>query len=67
MRKVLFTHVTSADNKLFTEWKRDFSVNTLLVNQLCLDHLSTAFQRELEKFPNAFNSKETFQSLTIAF
>jgi hypothetical protein len=67
MRKLLFTHVTSADNKLFTEWKRDFSVTTLLVNQLCLDHLSTAFQHELEKFPNVYNSNEAFQSLTIAF
>ncbi len=67
MRKVLFAHITSSDNKIFTEWKRDFSVTTLLVNQLCFDHLSTAFKQEIEKFPNLFNSKETFQSLTISF
>jgi hypothetical protein len=67
MRKVLFTHITSPDHKLFTEWKRDFSVTTLLVNQLCLDQLSTTFQGELEKFPNVYNSNEAFQSLTIAF
>jgi hypothetical protein len=66
MKKVLFTHITSSDNKIFTEWKRDFSVSTLLVNQLCLDHLSTAFQQEIEKFPNISNIKEPFQSLTIS-
>ena len=52
--------------KTFTEWKRDFSVTTLLVNQFCLDHLSTAFQREIETFPNVFNNKDLFQSLTIS-
>jgi len=67
MRKVLFTHITSSDDKIFTEWKRDFSVTTLLVNRLCLDHLSTAFKQEIEKFPNVFNNKESFQSLTICF
>lgn len=66
-RKLLFAHVTSAEHQLFTDWKRDFSVNTLLVNQSCLDHLARAFERELNKFPHAFNSKETFQSLTISF
>jgi len=67
MQKVLFTHVTSSDNKIFTEWKRDFSVTTLLVNQSCLAHLSTAFKQEIEKFPNIFNTKEPFQSLTVSF
>ncbi|CAF3326110.1 unnamed protein product [Rotaria socialis] len=66
MRKILFAHVTSSDEKMFTEWKRDFSVTTLLVNRFCLEHLSTAFQRAIRKFPNAFNSKETFQSVTIS-
>ncbi|CAF1209243.1 unnamed protein product [Adineta steineri] len=66
-RKVLFTHITSSDNNIFNEWKRDFSVTTLLVNRLCLDHLSTAFQQELQKFPNVFNKQESFQSLTISF
>ena len=65
-RKLLFAHVTSAEHQLFTEWKRDFSVNTLLVNQSCLDYLTRAFDQELNKFPHAFNSKETFQSLTIS-
>lgn len=65
-RKVLFSHITSADNKLFADWKRDFSVTTLLISRLCLDHLSAAFKQELENFPNLFNSKETFQSLTIS-
>jgi len=67
MRKVLFTHVTSPDSKIFAEWKRDFSVTTLLVNRLCLDHLSTAFKQAMETFPNMFNNKELFQSLTISF
>jgi hypothetical protein len=66
MRKILFTHITSAENKIFTEWKRDFSVTTLLVNRLCLDHLSTAFKQEMETFPNVSNDKEPFQSLTIS-
>ncbi|CAF2767683.1 unnamed protein product [Rotaria sp. Silwood2] len=42
MRKVLFTNVTSSDNQIFTEWKRDFSVTTLLVNRFRLDYLSIA-------------------------
>ncbi|CAF1417819.1 unnamed protein product [Rotaria sp. Silwood1] len=66
MRKVLFTHVTSSDNQIFTEWKRDFSVTTLLVNRLCLDHLAIAFKQAIEKFPNVFNSNESFQSVTIS-
>jgi hypothetical protein len=66
MRKILFTHITSSDNKIFAEWKRDFSVTTLLVNQLCLDHLSATFKEDIEKFPNASNNKEPFQSLTIS-
>ncbi|CAF2647726.1 unnamed protein product [Rotaria sp. Silwood2] len=65
MRKVLFTNVTSSDNQIFTEWKRDFSVTTLLVNRFCLDHLSIAFKQAIENFPNVFNSKESFQSVTI--
>lgn len=67
MRKILFTHITSSNDKILTDWKRDFSVTTLLVNRLCLDYLSTTFQKELEKFPNIFNNKESFQSLTISF
>lgn len=67
MRKLLFSHVTSSDDKIFAEWKRDFSVTTLLVNRLCLDHLSTAFKQEMEKFPNIINNKEPFQSVTISF
>ncbi|CAF1083449.1 unnamed protein product [Rotaria sordida] len=66
MRKVLFTHVTSSDNQIFNEWKRDFSVTTLLVNHFCLDHLSIAFKQTIETFPNTFNSKEPFQSVTIS-
>ncbi|UJR09224.1 hypothetical protein I4U23_013471 [Adineta vaga] len=65
-RKILFSHITSADDKTFVDWKRDFSVTTLLINRLCLNHLSTTFKQELEKFPNIFNPKETFQSLTIS-
>ncbi|CAF1101640.1 unnamed protein product [Adineta ricciae] len=65
-RKILFSHITSADDKLFADWKRDFSVTTLLISRLCLNHLSATFKQELEHFPNIFNSKETFQSLTIS-
>lgn len=65
MRKILYAHVTSVDNKTFNDWKRDFSVTTILVNRFCLDHLLTAFQQAIEKFPNTFNSNEIFQSLTI--
>ena len=65
-RKILFTHVTSIEQKLFVEWKRDFSVNTLLVNSSSLEHLSRVFEQELNTFPHAFNSQEMFQSLTIS-
>ena len=66
MRKMLFNHVTSSDNKIFTDWKRDFSVTTLLVNPSCLEHLSKTFKQAIETFPNVFNSNESFQSLTIS-
>lgn len=65
MRKILFAHVNSIDDKNYSEWKRDFSVTTLLVNRTCLEQLSIAFANELKTFPNSFSSNETFQTLTI--
>ena len=65
-RKALVARVTSADNAVFTEWKRDFSVTTLLVNRSCLEHLATRFEDTIHQFPNLPNSADAFQSLTMS-
>ena len=44
-RKILLGSVTSPDHPMLAEWKRDFSVVTLLVNRVCLEHLASVFPR----------------------